>query len=85
MQKYGDISDYSLGKAQVVSDTTEGTEQSVTLLAVGSLLENALMAQEDLKKEGVGSIVVHPSMINQPDMETILECLEKTNGCCVTN
>lgn len=51
---------YQYGKAQVVSDQTKDFKKSVTLLASGSLMENALVAQTKLAEAGVGSIVVNP-------------------------
>jgi transketolase len=75
---------YTYGKAQVVKDQTQGFDQSVTLMAAGSLLENALIAQVELAKKSVGSIVLNPSIINQPDLVTLKTCLDKTQGRLVT-
>ena len=75
---------YDLGKAQVVADNAAEFSSSVTLLAAGALLENALMAHHDLAEAGIGSVVVNPSMINHPDLETLKTALEKTGGHLVT-
>ena len=42
------------------------------------------MAQKRLAKEDIGSVVVNPSMINNPDLETITAALKTTNGKMVT-
>ncbi|MCB0378587.1 MAG: transketolase [Bdellovibrionales bacterium] len=75
---------YKLGEAQVVSDNSGDFKSSVALLALGSLLENALLAQQSLAEQGVGSVVVHPSAANNPDTKTIAEVLKKTQGKMVT-
>ncbi len=83
-QSFAENPVYSYGKAQVVTDTSADHKNSVTLLAAGSLIENALIAQKRLAEEGVGAIVVNPSMINAPDVETLKTCLQKTGGRMVT-
>jgi transketolase len=81
---YNESAKYELGKAQVISDNTDQFDKSVTLLGVGSLLENTIHAQAHLAKKGVGSIVVNPSMMNYPDTKTIESFLKKTGGKLVT-
>ena len=56
----------------------------MTLLAAGSLLENALLAHRSLALEEIGSVVINPSIINRPDTKTIREALEKTGGRLLT-
>lgn len=81
---FAEGANYSWGKAQVVSDNSADHKESVALMAVGSLVENALMAQKRLAEEGVGSVVVNPAFINHPDLETINGVLSKTGGKLVT-
>ncbi|MEM7647520.1 MAG: transketolase C-terminal domain-containing protein, partial [Pseudomonadota bacterium] len=81
---FAENADYTYGKSQVVMDQTDGHGQSVVLAVTGSLLENALFAQKELAKAGLGSIVVNQSMINHPDTETFSAALQKTNGHVVT-
>ena len=81
---FNEQASYRLGKAQIVSDNTSGFSQKVTLLAAGSLLEKALVAQKHLAEQKVGTLVLNPSTINKPDMETLCACLEKTKGALVT-
>ncbi len=77
--------DYKLGSAQVVADNTgQGFTQSVTLVGAGSLLLQCLWAQEILADQGVGSVVVNPSVIHRPDVETLKSCLTKTQGHLLT-
>ncbi len=74
-------SPHRLGSAQVVSDnTSQGFKKSVTLVGVGSMLLQCLVAQEQLAAQGIGSIVVNPSVIHSPDVDLLKSCLEKTQG-----
>ncbi len=75
---------YQLGKAQVVKENLSGFTKSVTIVAAGPLLHQALLASEELAQKKIGSIVVHPSVINQPDVATISSCLQKTAGRLLT-
>jgi transketolase len=72
--------DYKLGKAQIVSEKLSGNKKAVAIFAVGSLLENALIAQEKLGEKGIDSIVVNPSAINHPDLTTTKSVLDKVSG-----
>lgn len=73
-----------LGRAQVVFDNTRAVgsshHKSVTLIAAGSLLVEALAAAETLEGQGVNAIVVNPSQLNHVDLATVLPCIEKTQG-----
>jgi len=84
LAEYGEAVDYKLGHAQVISEKLEGFDKKVSLLAAGPMLESALLAQDALAEQGVGSVVVHPSVINAPDLKTLKSCLDKTDGYCVT-
>jgi transketolase len=75
---------YSLGQAQTVLDTTEGTSKSVTIVAAGSLVPEALKAAKGLKEKGIGAVVIHPSIVNKPDLKTIGAALRKTGGNLIT-
>ena len=75
---------YELGKAQIVTDTTAGMNKSVTLLAGGSLMPQAIKAAQILKDEGIGCLVVNPSQLNTPDVDTLKSCLQKTEGRLIT-
>lgn len=81
---FSESANYHYGQSQVVSDNSADFDKSVTIVAAGSLLENALMAQMHLAKKSVGSIIINPSIINKPDIKTLQTCLHKTNGRLVT-
>lgn len=70
---------YQMGRAQVVYSQLEGTKEAITLWAAGPLLEQALEAGKRLFEKGWKVIVVNASIINQPDVSTLISCLEKTN------
>lgn len=75
---------YQLGKAQVVFDNSKDFDQSVTIAAAGPMMNQALKAAESLKQDKVGCIVVNPSIINHPDVETFKTCLAQTKGRLLT-
>ncbi len=65
-------------------DTTAGKSKSVTLVAAGSLVPEALKAADVLADKGVGAVVLHASNVNHPDMATLKKALAKTGGAIVT-
>ena len=75
---------YKLGKAQVVFSKISKKEKSCTLIVSGTLLREALKAAEKLVQENWDIIVLHPSIINHPDVETIQNCLIQTQGRVLT-
>ena len=74
---------YQLGKAQIVVDG-ETSEKSVVIAAAGPMINQAVMAAETLKTEGVHATVVNPSIINSPDTEVFKAALKKSGGKLVT-
>lgn len=74
---------YTLGKAQVLSDKISG-DRNVVLLPTGSLISYALKAQETLSSQGIGSVVINPSQLNQPDIATLKPWIEKAKGHVLT-
>ena len=77
-------SSYQLGKAQILLDNAESFTQAITIAATGPLIVQALNAAEKLAQVGVGTIVVNPSIINRPDVDTFVSCLQKTEGRLLT-
>ncbi|OQW51948.1 MAG: transketolase [Proteobacteria bacterium SG_bin7] len=75
---------YALGKAQIAFDNSKEFKNNVTIVAAGAMLPQALKAAETLKADKIGAIVINPSIINRPDTETIIQCLEKTGGKMLT-
>lgn len=84
LENYVNQDQVQLGKAQVLSDTTSGCDQTVSLLAVGPMIESALEAQMELKEKGIGSLVINPSSLQPLDMDTLKEQVQKTGHRCVT-
>ena len=76
---------YALGKDQVLLDSTaDFSSKSVTLVAGGSLVPEALKASDLLREKGIGAVVIHASAVNHPDLGTIGSALGKTGGRIVT-
>jgi transketolase len=75
---------YKLGKDQILLDTTAGMKTSVTVVAQGSLVPEALKAADLLAAKGIGSIIIHGSAVNHPDLPMIKDALAKTGGRLVT-
>ncbi len=69
---------FEIGKAYVF---TPGTD--ITLIATGTMTYQALLAAEQLYKDGIDAEVVHVPTIKPLDAETILRSVRKT-GCVVT-
>lgn len=74
---------YQLNKAEVLSEKLTGAK-NVTLLTAGSLIPQALKAQEILLSEGIGSLVVDIVNMNKIDTATLEGALAKTAGRLVT-
>jgi transketolase len=73
-----------LGKSPVLLDTFGDTKSSVTIVAQGSLVPEALKAADLLKAKGMGAIVIHGASVNHPDLDTVKAALTKTGGKLVT-
>lgn len=71
---------FEIGKAEVLfkSDKPE-----VAVIATGALVHNALLAANELEKEGIGAIVVNNHTIKPLDKDTIIEVAQKA-GAVVT-
>lgn len=74
---------YKLGEASVLRDDATSAK-SVTIVAGGSLVGEALKAADALKAQGIGAVVIHNSSVNHPDLKTIGAALKKTGGRLVT-
>lgn len=69
---------FEIGKALMLS---EGTD--VTILATGHLVWEALIACEELEKQGISAEIINIHTIKPLDEEAILKSVAKT-GCVVT-
>jgi transketolase len=81
---------YELGRAHIVQQPgapdwqSVRSEKSLVLAVAGSLLPEALAAQTQLQQQGIMAIVVNPSTINHPDVDTFAAALAKTQGRILT-
>ena len=75
---------YTLGKAKIVFNNQDQFEKTVTVVAAGPMLFQALQASQRLAGQGYGTIVVNPSVINLVDIETLANCVDQTAGRMVT-
>jgi len=69
---------FEIGKAYVYAPGSD-----VTIVATGTMTYQALLAAEQLYKDGIDAEVVHVPTIKPLDTETILKSVRKT-GCVVT-
>lgn len=78
-QTFDSKATYDLRRAQVVKDTAV-TGKSVTLLASGSCLVQAMEASEALQEKGIGTVVINAVLHNHIDTATLRNELKKTEG-----
>jgi transketolase len=71
---------FEIGKAEIFF---ESEKPEVAIIACGNLVHNALLAANDLEKEGIGVIVVNNHTIKPLDKKTIIEVAKKA-GAIVT-
>jgi transketolase len=69
---------FEIGKAYVYAPGTD-----VTIIATGTMTYQAMLAAEQLYKDGIDAEVVHVPTIKPLDSETILKSIRKT-GCVIT-
>ena len=77
-------SDFKLDHAQIVFDNSAKFETSVTLLASGALLFEALRSASQLAEWKIGSVIINPSTLNHVDFEVAEAALKKSNGLMLT-
>jgi transketolase len=75
---------YELGRGQILFDNTDKFPTSVTLIAAGSMVPEAIKATQELVNHKIGSVVVNPSCLNYLDVALLEESLAKTNNIFVT-
>lgn len=69
---------YHLRKAQVIRETKG--QQSVVVLASGSMMTQAIRASEALANQDIGVIVINPVLHNHLDTSVLREALHKSQG-----
>ena len=77
-QTYG-ASNYVLGQAQIIADTTKDKRKKVCLVGSGSMLFQAVHASRELETQNIGSIVVNPSAHNHIDINTFVKAGQKAD------
>jgi transketolase len=73
-----DKTPFEIGKAYVYAPGTD-----VTIITTGTMTYQALVAAEQLYKDGIDAEVIHVPTIKPLDAETILKSVRKT-GCVIT-
>jgi transketolase len=74
---------FEIGKSVRMFSRDESLENTVGIVSTGSLLFNALMAAEELQKNGVGASVLHMATIKPLDEEALL-AFASEHGALVT-
>lgn len=80
MQVYGDGTEFKLGKGIVLH---ESGDDAATIITSGIMVDEALLAYESLKAEGIGVRVVDMFTWKPLDEELVLRCAAET-GAIVT-
>ena len=70
-----DLKDIKIGKGFTVIDGSD-----VTIVATGTMVEPAIEAQKELKKEKISARVIDMHTVKPLDNKLILKCLKETNG-----
>jgi transketolase len=73
-------SPFEIGKAEVMFESKNGTTSRIGIIVTGSLLFNALMAAEELVKEGSDVTVLHMPTIKPLDNESLLKLAKECVG-----
>jgi transketolase len=75
---------YEWGKAMVIADTCANNKTSVVISANGSMIANAMKANEKLAAEGIGSLVLNNATPNHPDLAGHQEALARCGNRLIT-
>jgi transketolase len=71
---------YQLHKAQVLFDNADLHSKNICILAVGSMVPEAMRAAQILQEQKVGVSLLNPSIINVPDLDTLELYIAKCRG-----
>ncbi len=75
---------FEIGRAEVLRDPAlAGQAPVVAIIGCGGLVHNALLAAEDLSKEGIECIVINSHTVKPLDEATIIQAAQQT-GAVVT-
>lgn len=71
---------YQLHKAQVLFDNADLHAKNVCILAVGSMVPEAMKAAQILQEQKIGVSLLNPSIVNLPDLSTLELYIAKCGG-----
>ena len=76
---------FKIGRAEIFRDCSPSSQdssgrQSCTIVGCGMLLHNALVAAEELSKEGIECTVINSHTVKPLDEKTIIEFAKKTGA-----
>ncbi len=74
-RSYKAIKEYRLGKLNIVCHLED---PDLLLIASGTLVPEAILAHRKLKQKNIRTLVLHPSCINNPDINTLKPLVRKT-------
>lgn len=72
---------YDISKTQVIQDCPS---PKATIVAVGSMLEQAICASDTLLEKGIEVNILNPLCLNQVDIFPIIKSLDKSGGRLIT-
>ena len=75
LYKPEDVANLRIGKGILLEDGAD-----VSIIAYGTMVDHAVDAQKELKKEGVSARVVDMHTIKPLDKQLVLKCAKKTNA-----
>lgn len=71
---------YKLREASPIVDRATDADKSVLIVAMGTLVPEAIKASQSLKEIGLGSVVIHPGYLSRPNIPQIRSYLNRTQG-----
>ena len=77
-----DRTPFEIGKAEILRDPSisSGQAADVVIVGCGMLLHNALVAAEELSKEGIECVVINSQTVKPLDEKTIIDAAKKTGA-----
>lgn len=71
---------YKLREPLMVKDNTQTFVNSVLIIAMGTLIPEAIKASETLRQQGIGSLVIHPGYLTRPNVPLLKSYLNRCQG-----
>lgn len=82
-KNYGQTN-FRLGDAQILRDTSAGKKQSVALVTHGSMVPEAIKAVAKMEAAGIGCVLVNLSSVNKMDAKTLDKAVASAGGNVIT-